>query len=68
LKYIATKDIPIDEIDATDRLRPLDPNWVAALAESIGKIGQKEPIEVVALIRGKKKYRLYLLCGCFSTH
>lgn len=71
MKYIATKDIPIDEIDATDRLRPLDPNWVAALAESIGKIGQKEPIEVVALIRGKKKYRLvaggHRLAGCIQA-
>ena len=67
MKYIETTNIAVADIDDTNRLRPLDPRWVTALAESIAKIGQKEPIEVVAQKKGKP-YRLiaggHRLAGC----
>lgn len=37
--YTAPQLISIDEIDATDRLRPLDTDWVEGLAASIAKKG-----------------------------
>ena len=58
MKYLETQNIPVEDIDASDRLRPLNIDWVLALRESIQKIGLKEPIEVVATLRGPKKYRL----------
>lgn len=38
--------IPLDCINDTDRLRPLDGDWVAALAESIREHGLEQPIVV----------------------
>lgn len=38
--------IPIDRINDTDRLRPVDDAWVAALAESIRDHGLEQPIVV----------------------
>ncbi|MEQ8318730.1 MAG: ParB N-terminal domain-containing protein [Rhodospirillales bacterium] len=69
MKYVETIEIPVDQIDDTGRLRQIDPDWARALAESIGKIGQKEPIEVVIQKRkGKPPYRLiaggHRLEGC----
>lgn len=58
MKYIETKNIPLEDIDASDRLRPLNIDWVLALKESIEKTGLKEPIEVVATPKGPKKFRL----------
>tara|TARA_R110001592_G_scaffold104697_1_gene294578 strand:- start:72458 stop:73306 length:849 start_codon:yes stop_codon:yes gene_type:complete len=67
LKYIETISIPVDEIDDTNRLRPLSQSWVDAIAESIAKIGQKEPIEVIRQKKGKP-YKLiaggHRLAGC----
>ncbi len=67
MKYIETINIPVDEIDDTNRLRPLNKDWVAALAESIADIGQKEPIEVIRQKKGKP-FRLiaggHRLAGC----
>lgn len=38
--------LPLDEIDTTDRLRPVDPAHVEAIAASIALIGLKQPIVV----------------------
>lgn len=38
--------IAIDEIDLSDRLRPIDPAHAEALAVSIGQIGLKTPVNV----------------------
>lgn len=38
--------LPLDKIDDTDRLRPVDPVWVKTLAESMDAEGQLQPIEV----------------------
>lgn len=37
-------EIALDQIDATDRLRPVDPAHVEGIAVSIGQIGLKQPI------------------------
>lgn len=59
MKYIETIEIAVDQIDDKNRLRLVDQDWVQALAESIGNIGQKEPIEIVAQKRkGEPPYRL----------
>lgn len=47
--------INIEDIVVPARLRALDERWVEAIAESIGQIGQKTPIEVVVADNG---YRL----------
>lgn len=47
MKYLRTEDVPLDQIEVTDRLRPVDEGWVAGLAESMARIGQKTPVEVV---------------------
>lgn len=47
--------IAIAQIDATNRLRSIDPDWVAALAEDFAAEGQLTAIEVVAKGEG---YRL----------
>ncbi|MBN9243418.1 MAG: ParB N-terminal domain-containing protein [Mesorhizobium sp.] len=42
------RPIPLDLIDVPEGRRAPDPDWVAALAESINRHGQRTPIEVVA--------------------
>ncbi len=67
MRYISTRQIPLCDIDASDRLRPVDDG----LAESFAAIGQKSPIEVVAQIKGRKyrliagghRYAAALACG-----
>lgn len=49
--------IKIEDIDATNRKRPVKDSVAEQLAESIQARGQRQPVEVVAQIRGKK-YRL----------
>lgn len=46
-----------DEIDAGDRLRPVDPVWAEALAGILQAEGQRTPIEVCRL-PGKTRYTL----------
>lgn len=46
------QQVPIAAIEVVDRLRPVDPAHVRAIAESIGAIGQRQPIEVLALEEG----------------
>lgn len=46
-----------EEIDATDRLRPIDPVWAEALAGVMQAEGQRTPIEVCRL-PGKTGYKL----------
>lgn len=41
--------IRIDQIDASDRLRPIDPQWAAALGAIMAREGQRTPIEVCQL-------------------
>ena len=41
--------IRTDEIDATDRLRPIDPVWADALGKIMVREGQRTPIEVCRL-------------------
>jgi ParB family chromosome partitioning protein len=48
-------DIAIADVRVVDRLRDLDPDWAALLAESIKDIGLKHPILVA---RSGEKYRL----------
>ncbi len=57
MKYLSTEEIPLKDIDVSNRLRVINPDWVEGLSESFANIGQKEPIEVVGQVRGKK-YRL----------
>lgn len=57
MKYLSTQDIPLKDIDASDRLRAVNEDWVKGISESFANIGQKEPIEVVAQTKGKN-YRL----------
>ncbi len=57
MKYLSTQDIPLKDIDVSNRLRVVNEDWATGLAESFQMIGQKEPIEVVAQKKGKK-YRL----------
>lgn len=40
------QDIAIKDIDVTDRLRPIDWEWVDALATNISENGQHQPIKV----------------------
>ncbi|MGB3834439.1 MAG: ParB N-terminal domain-containing protein [Mesorhizobium sp.] len=42
------RSIPVDLIDVPEERRTPDPDWVAALAETIDRHGQRTPIEVVA--------------------
>jgi ParB family chromosome partitioning protein len=49
-------NIAIDKIDDADRLRPVDPNWVEVIKESIAAEGQLQPIEVAPASGGM--YRL----------
>lgn len=46
-----------DQIDASDRLRPIDPVWAEALAGIMKAEGQRTPIEVCRL-PGRSDYRL----------
>lgn len=57
MKYIDTLDIDLSDIDVTDRLRKVDENKAQGFAESILKVGQKTPIEVITQTKGKP-YRL----------
>lgn len=57
MKYLSTQDIPLKDIDVSNRLRVVNEDWAIGIAESFDKIGQKEPIEIVAQATGKK-YRL----------
>lgn len=41
------------DIDASDRLRPLDPHWVAALGQVMLAEGQRTPIEVCRNRKGR---------------
>lgn len=41
--------LPIDMIDDSDRLRPVDPNWAAALGRIMTADGQDDPISVCRL-------------------
>ncbi len=54
MKYLSTQDIPLKDIDVSNRLRVVNQDWATGLAESFQMIGQKEPIEVVAQKKGKK--------------
>lgn len=44
--------IPLDQIDATGRLRTIDPEWVDALAEDFRVEGHQTPIEVLKIESG----------------
>lgn len=46
-----------DQIDASDRLRPIDPIWAAALGRVMKAEGQRTPIEVCRL-PGRSGYKL----------
>jgi ParB family chromosome partitioning protein len=46
-----------DEIDASERLRPIDLGWAAALGQIMLSEGQRTPVEVCRQ-RGPKKWRL----------
>ncbi|GBQ25035.1 putative transcriptional regulator [Gluconacetobacter sacchari DSM 12717] len=56
--------IPLDQIAVGDRLRSVDPDWVALIAASMREHGQRVPLEVrklnvsKALERTGKKYEL----------
>lgn len=52
--------IPVDQIDASNRLRPVDPVWAAALGGAMAAEGQRTPIEVCRL-PGQTRYTL--VCG-----
>lgn len=41
--------IPVDQIDATDRIRPIDVDWATRLGEMMLVDGQRTPIEVCRL-------------------
>ncbi|MDP1629910.1 MAG: ParB N-terminal domain-containing protein [Caulobacter sp.] len=41
--------LPIDMIDDSDRLRPVDPNWAAALGRIMTEDGQDDPVSVCRL-------------------
>lgn len=56
---IIRETLRLDDIEITDRLRAADPAHVAALAESIGQIGQQVPIKV----RIDREGRYYLIAG-----
>lgn len=58
MKYVRTAEIPLAEIEVPKRLRPVDPDEVASLQESLKELGQITPIQVVEQLRGKRKYRL----------
>lgn len=49
--------IPVDQIDASDRLRPIDEDWATRLGEMMLADGQRTPIEVCRL-PGRAGYRL----------
>src|SRR3546814_159035 len=49
--------IPVDEIDASDRLRPIDTQWATSLGQIMLAEGQRTPIEVCKL-PGQKKWTL----------
>ncbi len=65
MKYIETAQIALADIDTSNRLRDVDEGTAIAYAESIKKIGQQTPIEVVPgnnghpykLVAGAHRYR-----------
>ena len=56
MRHLRTEEIPVDQIDQGDRLRPVDQSIAGDLAEQFTVHGQKTPIEVIAEPRGR--YRL----------
>ena len=58
MKYVETRQLPLSEIEAGERIRPCDDSWVAGLAESMAAVGQKTAIEVVESLRQKGRFEL----------
>jgi ParB family chromosome partitioning protein len=56
---IIRENLPLDDIEISDRLRDADPAHVAAIAESIQQIGQQVPIRV----RIDPKGQYHLIAG-----
>lgn len=71
MRYIETLDVALKDIDVGDRLRQVNEAKAEGFAESILKVGQKTPIEVVAkakgkgyrLIAGGHRYRAHQIAG-----
>ncbi len=71
MKYIETAQIALTDIDTSNRLRDVDEGTAIAYAESIKKIGQQTPIEVVPgnnghpykLVAGMHRYRAHEILG-----
>ena len=53
-----TLSVPLNAIDAGERLREVDHDWAAVLVESIARQGQMTPIEVRATPGGVRAYVL----------
>lgn len=50
--------VPVDVIDDTDRLRPVDPAWVEALAATMAERGLDQPIVIRPTPAGDAEYAL----------
>ena len=57
VKDAGAEIVEVTRIDATDRLRPVDPSWIEVLAASIADNGLQQPIQVMAGANGEA-YRL----------
>lgn len=69
MKPVVIRSIPLANIDADDRLRPVDDSWAAAISESMAKIGLTEPVIVRAdgkgfiLVAGAHRFKAAQLLG-----
>jgi ParB family chromosome partitioning protein len=69
MKLLEQGSFPIAEIEIGQRLRPVDPDWVAVLAEMIKAAGLQHPIEIArvgnrhVLVAGAHRVAAYKLLG-----
>ena len=58
MEFLGRQRLPLDLIDSSNRLRPVDPAWVESLAEMMAEDGQQTPVLVRQMTGTSDKNRL----------